>query len=206
MNKYKKIPIIITIFYFIILSSNAFSENLIIPKKKPEISTEKKVISELKSEILPLKKPSLDKKDEITRLKKEDKKKNILGIILPKNKPLVIAKKKVEKKTKILKSKYYSKKDFEIAKKSISLMEKRKWETAIKLSKKAKDKSIYNFIVWRYLLEKSNNVDYSLYREFLEKNKTYPRIGRIEYLSEKKLSTKNISPKKLLKYLKKRNR
>ena len=92
-----------------ILTSNALSESLIIPKKKPEISTEKKVISELKSEILPLKKPALDKKDEINA-KKEDEKKNILGIILPKSKPLVVAKKKVENKTKILKSKYYSKK------------------------------------------------------------------------------------------------
>ena len=78
-------------------------------------------------------------------------------------------------------------------------MEKRKWETAIKLSKKAKDKSIYNFIVWRYLLERSNNADYSLYSEFLEKNKKYPRIGRVKYLSEKKLSTKNINPKKIIK-------
>ena len=198
MIKYKKISILITIFCFIILSSNALSENLIIPKKKPEISTEKKVTSELKSEILPLKKPSLGIKAE-NKAQKKDKKKNNLGIILPKNKPLVIAKKKVEKKTKKLKSKYYNKKDFEVAKKAISLMEKRKWETAIKLSKKAKDKSIYNFIVWRYLLEKSNNADYSLYSEFLEKNKKYPRIGRIEYLSEKKLSTKKISPKKIIK-------
>ena len=60
----------------------------------------------------------------------------------------MIAKKKIEKQKKI-KIKIFSKKDFEIAKKSILLMEKRKWETAIKLSKKAKDKSIYNFIVWR---------------------------------------------------------
>ena len=181
-----------------ILSTNALSETLIIPKKKPEISTEKKVISELKSEILPLKKPSLDKKTE-AKVQNEDKKKNIPGIILPKNKPLVIAKKKFEKKAKKIKSKYHSKKDLEIAKKAISLMEKRKWETAIKLSRKAKDKSIYNFIVWRYLLEKSNNADYSLYSEFLENNKKYPRIGRVKYLSEKKLSTKNINPKKIIK-------
>ena len=86
-----------------ILTSNALSESLIIPKKKPEISTEKKVISELKSEILPLKKPSLDKKAE-TEVQKKDKKKNNLGIILPKNKPLVIAKKQVEKKAKKIKS------------------------------------------------------------------------------------------------------
>ena len=203
MIKYKKISILITIFCFIILSSNALSESLIIPKKKPDISTEKKIVSKLKSEILPLKKPLLDKKTD-AKVKKKVKEKNITGIILPKNKPLVIAKKKVEKKDKKLKSKYYNKKDFEIAKKAISLMEKRKWETAIKLSKKAKDKSIYNFIVWRYLLEKSNNADYSLYSEFLENNKKYPRIGRIEYLSEKKLSTKNISPKKIIKIFEER--
>ena len=182
MIKYKKISILITILCFIILSSNALSDSLIIPKKKPEISSEKKVISELKSEILPLKKPSLDNKTE-AEVKSKDQDKNILGVILPKNKPLVIAKKKVEKKAKKIKSKYYNKKDVEVAKKAISLMEKRKWETAIKLSKKAKDKSIYNFIVWRYLLEKSNNADYSLYSEFLEKNKKYPRIGRVKYLS-----------------------
>ncbi len=198
MIKYKKISILITIFYFIISTSNVLSESLIIPKKKPEISTEKKVISELKSEILPLKKPSLDIETEDIA-QKNNKKKNNLGIILPKNKPLVIAKKKVEKKDKKIKSKYYNKKDFEIAKKAISFMEKRKWETAIKLSKKAKDKSIYNFIIWRYLLEKSNNADYNLYKEFLENNKKYPRIGRVEYLSEKKLSTKNISPRKIIK-------
>jgi len=203
MIKYKKISILITIFCFTILPSNALSESLIIPKKKPDISTEKKIVSKLKSEILPLKKPLLDKKTD-AKVKKKDKEKNITGIILPKNKPLVIAKKKVEKKDKKLKSKYYNKKDFEIAKKAISLMEKRKWETAIKLSKKAKDKSIYNFIVWRYLLEKSNNADYSLYSEFLENNKKYPRIGRIEYLSEKKLSTKNISPKKIIKIFEER--
>ena len=86
------------------MSSNVLSESLIIPKKKPEISTEKKVISELKSEILPLKKPSLDIKTK-SEAQKDDKKKNNLGIILPKNKPLVIVKKKVEKRVKELKSK-----------------------------------------------------------------------------------------------------
>ena len=101
MIKYKKISILITISCLINLSSNALSENLIIPKKKPEISTEKKVKSLLKSEILPLKKPLLEKKTK-TKVQKEDEKKNVLGIILPKSKPLVITKKKdIKKKTKI---------------------------------------------------------------------------------------------------------
>ena len=197
MYKFKKTLVLITIIYFINLLFSAQSEILIIPKKKPIITSEKKILSELKTEILPIKKPIKQEKKIIAV--ESDKKKNNLGILIPKSKPLIIAKKKIEKKGKFLKSKFYSKKDTEIAKKSISLMEKRKWETAIKTSKRAKNKSIYNFIVWRYLLEKQNNANYSLYREFLENNKSYPRIGRIEYLSEKKLSTKNINPKKIIK-------
>tara|TARA_Y100001970_G_scaffold88813_1_gene112109 strand:- start:1659 stop:3887 length:2229 start_codon:yes stop_codon:yes gene_type:complete len=198
MNKNKKITVLITIFYFANFMLNALGESLIIPKEKPQISSEKKITSELKSEILPLKKPKLEEKKTTDVIKEEIQKKK-LGIIIPKNKPLVVTKKKVEKQKKILKSKFYKRKDFEIAKKSISLMEKKKWETAIKTSKKARDKSIYNFIVWRYLLERRNNADYSLYNEFLERNNSYPRIGRVKYLSEKKLSTKNISPKKIIK-------
>ena len=197
MYKFKKTLVLITILYFINLLFSAQSEILIIPKKKPIITSEKKILSELKTEILPIKKPIKQEKKIIAV--ESDKKKNNLGILIPKSKPLIIAKKKIEKKGKFLKSKFYSKKDTEIAKKSISLMEKRKWETAIKTSKRAKNKSIYNFIVWRYLLEKQNNANYSLYREFLENNKSYPRIGRIEYLSEKKLSTKNINPKNIIK-------
>ena len=197
MYKFKKTLVLITIIYFINLLFSAQSEILIIPKKKPIITSEKKILSELKTEILPIKKPIKQEKKIIAV--ESDKKKNNLGILIPKSKPLIIAKKKIEKKGKFLKSKFYSKKDTEIAKKSISLMEKRKWETAIKTSNRAKNKSIYNFIVWRYLLEKQNNANYSLYREFLENNKSYPRIGRIEYLSEKKLSTKNINPKKIIK-------
>ena len=62
MNKYRKIIILITIYFFTNLSFSAFGETLIIPKKKPQISVERKVISELKTEILPLKKPSLEEK------------------------------------------------------------------------------------------------------------------------------------------------
>ena len=177
MKKYKKFYVLIAVIYFINLLFHAYGENLIIPNKKPQISDEKKVKSQLKTEILPLEKPKIVEKKKV----EEKKENNFIGIIIPKNKPLVIAQKKTVKKIKTIKSKFYSKKDFEIAKKSILLMEKRKWDTAIKISKKAKDKSIYNFIVWRYLLESRNNADYSLYREFIERNSTYPRIGRVKY-------------------------
>ena len=57
MNKYKKITTLITIFYFVNFISVALGENLIITEKKPQISSEKKIISDLKGEILPIKKP-----------------------------------------------------------------------------------------------------------------------------------------------------
>ena len=197
MIKYKKFALIITIFSLFNLCNIAVAEELIIPKQKPKVSLEKKEKIKLKSEILPLKKP-LPEEKKTPNIKKVKKETNKIGIIIPKSKPLIISKKKIEKKEKIIKSKYYSKKDLEITKKAISLIERKKWQSAIKLSKKAKNKSIYDFIVWRYLLERNNLADYSLYSEFLERNKNYPRIGRIKYLSEKKMTTKNINPKKII--------
>ena len=101
MNKYKKITVLITIFYFMNLNFIVQGESLIIPKKKPQISTENKIISELKSEILPLKKPKLKEK-KIAEIKKEQIEKKNLGILIPKKKPLVIAQtKRLENKKKL---------------------------------------------------------------------------------------------------------
>ena len=36
------------------------------------------------------------------------------------------------------------------------------------------------------------------YKTFIDKNDDYPRIGRIKYLAEHKLSTDKVSPKKIL--------
>ena len=64
--------------------------------------------------------------------------------------------------------------------------------------KKQEDKSIYNFIQWRHLLTKGNKASYYDYKIFIDANENYPRIGRIKYLSEHKLSTEKISPKKIV--------
>ena len=77
-------------------------------------------------------------------------------------------------------------------------MEKRQWKSALSLSKKAKDKSIYNFITWRHLLTTGNQASFYDYITFIKNNENYPRINRIKYLAEHKLSTDKISPKKLL--------
>ncbi len=112
-----------------------------------------------------------------------------------KKKPLIAGSKNNEITKK---SKYYSKKDFEIAKKAISEMKQNKWDLSLKTAKKAKDKSIYNFIQWRYLLTKGNKASFYEYKTFIDNNEDYPRIGRIKYLAEHKLSTETISPKKII--------
>ena len=77
-------------------------------------------------------------------------------------------------------------------------MKQAKWTSALKTSKRARDKSIYNFIQWRHLLTKGNKASYYEYKAFIDANEDYPRIGRIKYLAEHKLSTDTVSPKKII--------
>ena len=79
-------------------------------------------------------------------------------------------------------------------------MQKSKWSSALKIAKKAKDKSIYNFIQWRHLLTSGNQASFYDYQVFLNKNSDYPRISRVKYLAEHKLSTESVSPKKIIKW------
>ena len=125
-------------------------------------------------------------------VKKIDTKNDFLT---PKSKPTVVKKTLTTNKKK---SKFYSKKDFDIANKSIKAIEKRQWASALSLSKKAKDKSIYNFIQWRHLLTTGNEASFYDYMAFINRNENYPRINRIKYLAEHKLSTDKISPKKII--------
>ena len=200
-----KIFIKFILIFLLILGSYSFSSELIIPPKKPTLSDEvkKKIIS--KKNIIPPIKPTVKKEKEIQEEKKEKVKKaeadkdfQNIGILLPKKKPTIIVKKTEPKKEKVKKSKYYSKKDVKIAQQSLDLIKRKKWQSAIKIASRAKDKSIYDFTMWRYLLERNNNANYSDYSSFLKRNETYPRRGRIEYLSEKKLSVKKIGHKKII--------
>ena len=77
-------------------------------------------------------------------------------------------------------------------------MQKSKWSSALKTAKKAKDNSIYNFIQWKHLLTSGNQASFYEYQVFLNKNSDYPRIDRIRYLAEHKLSTESVSPKKII--------
>ena len=44
------------------------------------------------------------------------------------------------------------------------------------------------------------NIPFFDYKNFIDKNKDYPRIGRVKYLAEHKLSTNKVQPKKIIDY------
>ena len=77
-------------------------------------------------------------------------------------------------------------------------MEKSNWKDALKVAKKARAKSIYNFIQWKHLLTTGNNANFYDYKKFINNNNNYPRINRIKYLSEHKLSSNLLSDKDII--------
>jgi soluble lytic murein transglycosylase len=190
------------LLYFVVLISiilinftNANSEDKkILPIKKPDLTVEE-IEQKLSINILrPLEKPKDQTEAEIEEVNIEISEKKI-AFIIPKKKPIVLGKTESEK---VEISKFFNKKDFAIAKKAISEMEKSQWTKALSTSSRAKDKSINNFILWRYLLTNGNQASFFDYLAFIDKNKDYPRIDRIRYLAEHKLDTKEISPKKIV--------
>ena len=195
----KKLLLYICSFLFIILNHNFVlsDERNLIPIKKPKL-TEQELNKKVLINILkPLKKPKLvkEKIEEIPIQKTVKKESTRPKLLLPKKKPLIAGK---TTKVKISKSKFYNKKDFGIAKKAFLEMKKANWSGALKISKKAKDKSIYNFIQWRHLLTKGNKASFYDYLSFINTNEDYPRIGRIRYLAEHKLSNDKINPNKII--------
>ena len=191
------IGLLITIF--LNFSYASAETSLIIPLKKPSL-TDIEIKKKISQNILkPLRKPSKNKnvkveRKEVAEIKKTKKDKK-LSFKIPKKKPAIAG---LTKSRSVKISKYYNKKDFNIAKKAISEMQKNKWSSSLKTAKKAKDKSIYNFIQWRYLLTTGNQASFYEYKTFIDKNSQYPRIDRLKYLAEHKLSTSKISPKKII--------
>jgi soluble lytic murein transglycosylase len=192
----KKILIIFTtIIHLFSGTTLAFSEEKkILPIKKPILSDselQKKVLVNI---IKPLPKPDLSKEQKKTKVANEENNQRP-QYILPKKKPLIAG---INIKPDIDKSKFYSKKDFSLAKKAVAEMKKSDWINALKTANKAKDKSIYNFIQWRHLLTKGNKASFYEYLNFINSNPNYPRIGRIKYLAEHKLSNEKITPGKII--------
>ena len=199
----KSIKIFVTLIFFLSTIQSAFSEILIIPKQKPTLTKEKKYSADF---IIPKFKPgTIKSKEDKTIAKEKDAKivvKKIDGIIIPKNKPLIVKKQRL---TTTKKSKFYSDRDLNYARQAISFMEKSNWKDALKVAKKARARSIYDFIEWRYLLTTGNRASFYDYKNFIERVKTYPRLDRIKYLAEHKLSTRNQSPKQIIQWFDKKD-
>jgi len=191
----KSLKYILAIIFFFLSIVLAFSDDLI-PKKKPSLQSDEISDKKFNNLIIPQEKPNNKKKV----IKKEEKiiEKRITkinGVIIPKNKPLIVKK---ERLRKVKKSKYYSDRDLNYAKQAIAFMEKSNWSDAKKVAKKARAKTIYYFIEWRHLLTVGNRASFTDYKQFIEKLNDYPRLDRIKYLAEHKMSLKNQSPKEII--------
>ena len=183
------------IVLFLLININNISLSEIVPIKKPVQTIEETQKKLLVDVLKPLPKPIKKSEPKTVETKVAVKKDKKIDFILPKKKPVIAGSKKI---SDIKISKYYNKRDFSLANKAINEMKKAKWTAALKTAKKAKDKSIYNFIQWRHLLTKGNQASYYDYRTFIDKNEDYPRIGRVKYLAEHKLSNEKVSPKKII--------
>jgi soluble lytic murein transglycosylase len=204
MHNKKTILIYIILITLIKCSFVAATEKLIIPIKKPSLTKSELEKKRSTNIIKPLPKPLKNEKkisdtaEKVVENNNEiivEKDKKKIDFLLPKSKPLIVSKKK---NPKLKKSKYYTKKDFNLAAKAIASMEKSQWKNSILIAKKTKDKSIYNFIQWKHLLTTGNQASFYDYKTFIDQNPNYPRINRIKYLAEHKLSTQKISPKKII--------
>jgi len=195
--KKKLLKLVIIIFILLVSNSIVYaSEKIILPEKKPIINEEQKS-KKISNYLIPQKKPtSMSEEVEPKKIKKL----LVKGEIIPRSKPLVV---KTKKSVRAKKSKFYSKKDFGIAKISIKSMEQKKWSSAEKTAKKAKDKSIYNFVRWKHLLTTGNLLPFYEYKKFIELNPKYPRINRVKYLGEHKMSAENLSPNFIIAWFKK---
>ncbi len=194
---------VVLLLFFFIFTTKQVGAATILPLPKPSVEVEiKKKVAEKKA-IYPKKKPTKedkkkeDKKEESTEVQNlfSETEENIF--IYPQKKPLIV-KKQIDKA--VVKSSILSKKDYKIAKSTFEAIDKKKWQTALKLSKKAKNTILYNLVNYLHLIQPSNLASFYDYSAFIQQNPDYPRIGRLRYLAEHKINLKTSSPKSILKW------
>jgi len=192
MKNLLKLKVIILIFS-IFFASQTVAADRILPIPKPTVDQETKKKTEKKKEIYPQKKPTKEI-EIIAKTLEEDKKSEI---IYPQKKP-VLFQKKVDKA--VAKSTILSTSDLKITKAAFEAIKKKKWQTALKLSKKAKNKMVFKMINWIYLIKPNNAATFYDYLTFINNNPNYPRINRLKYLAEHKMYLKTVSPKIIKKW------
>jgi len=188
---------LIFLAFSIIFSSISIAADQILPLPRPIVDEEIKNTTAKKKEIYPKKKPT---KEIIKKVETPDEASAELEevvMIYPQKKPLVFQK-KVDKA--VTKSSILSSKDLKLAKASFNAVKKKKWQTALKLSKKANNKMIFKMVNWLYLIEPNNRATFYDYLTFINNNPNYPRINRLKYLAEHKIYLKTVSPKIIKKW------
>ena len=200
MKNLLKLKVIFLIFA-IISTSQAIAADRILPLPKPTPDKETKTKVAQKKYIYPEKKPTRKKeKAEVTESEEifeiDDEVKEEV-FIYPEKRPIIFQK-KIDKA--VGKSTILSRKDFKIAKAAFRAIDKKKWQTAIKFSKKAKDKMVFKLVYWLYLKEPNNAATFYDYLTFINNNPNYPRINRLKYLAEHKINLKTVSPSVIMKW------
>ena len=189
-----KLKVILLVF-FATFVSNALAADRILPLPRPVPDKEAVTITAKKKEIYPQKKPvekkeveSKEVAEEISEIQEETE---VKEFIYPEKKPVTVQK-KVDKT--VAKSSILSKKDFKIAKAVFDAIDKKKWQTALKLSKKSKDKLFKNLVTYLYLKKTPNAASFYDYTRFINNNPDFPRINRLRYLAEHKINLKSNLP------------
>ena len=195
MKNLLKLKVFILIFSTFCVSLG-FAADPILPVPKPSVDQEIKAITAKKKEIYPEKKPQKES-EEITSVTETMVESESAEIIYPQKKPIIFQK-KIDKA--VAKSTILSSKDYKIAKAAFDAIDKKKWKTAIKISKKSKNKMVFKTVNWLYLIKPNNSASFYDYLTFINNNPNYPRIGRLRYLAEHKIYLKTVSPKVVLKW------
>jgi len=193
LNSHK--VIFLAIFMFI--STTSLAADRIMPMPKPIVDKETKKITAEKKLIYPQKKPkgkiALDEKikksQEITQTVEEK------VFIYPQKKPIIV-KKTVDKSAN--KSAILSKRDFETAKSIFKAIDKKKWQTALKLSQKSRNRLLDSMVNYLYLIRPSNGASFFDYISFINSNPDYPRINRLRYLAEHKINLNQVKSKTII--------
>ncbi len=195
MKKHANLSLISLVFLLVFITITK-ADNIILPLPKPVISESVKVQAQQKKNIYPQKKPKAsDEKIETTEDTSNESSIDI--VIYPKKKPTLV----LIKKTKASKiSKILSKKDYKIAKSAFEAIDKKKWQTALKISKRSKDKTVYNLVNWLYLKQPINQASFYDYTSFINNNPDFPRINRLRYLAEHKINLKSNSPASVMRW------
>ena len=87
-----------------------------------------------------------------------------------------------------------------MAKKVFSEIEKKRWTSAKNLSKRFENRTIYKFVKWLYLLEPNNQAGFYQYINFINLHPNFPRLNRLRYLAEHKITTETVKEKRIIQW------